>query len=130
MSIEFNYISMVYKVQLLSTTYLCIPIHYTRDCFLIAMLILWSPQFPILLPRASRNFPNVKTRNKTFFYNWTFKIIPFIRFGKQMYRKNWRQEKLFLRCFCHLHLHNPVSRVRLAWNLSFKVNFLSQESSE
>ena len=59
---------------------------------------------------------NVKTRNENFFYNWTFKIIPFILFGKQMYRKNWKQEKLFLRCFCHLHLHNPVSRVRLAWN--------------
>ena len=64
------------------TTYLCIPIHYTRDCFLIAMLILWSPQFPILLPRASRNFPNVKTRNETFFYNWTSEIIPFICLSK------------------------------------------------
>jgi hypothetical protein len=39
---------------------------------------------PILLHRASRNFPDVKTRNETFFYNWTLEIIPFIRFGKQM----------------------------------------------
>jgi hypothetical protein len=41
---------------------------------------------PILLPRASRNFPDVKTRNETFFYNWTSEIIPFISFGKQMDR--------------------------------------------
>ena len=39
---------------------------------------------PILLPRASRNFPDVKTRNEKKFYNWTSEIIPFIRFGKQM----------------------------------------------
>ena len=36
---------------------------------------------PSLLPRASRNFPDVKTRNDFFFYNWTSEIIPFIRFG-------------------------------------------------
>jgi hypothetical protein len=41
---------------------------------------------PIPLPRASRNFPDVKTRNKKKFYNWTSEIIPFIRFGKQMDR--------------------------------------------
>ena len=43
---------------------------------------------PVLipLPKASRNFPDVKTRNETFFYNWTSEIIPFIRFGKQMDR--------------------------------------------
>jgi hypothetical protein len=40
----------------------------------------------ILLPRASRNFPDVKTRNETFFYNWTSEIIPYICFGKQMDR--------------------------------------------
>ena len=38
----------------------------------------------ILLPRASRNFPDVKTRNEIFFHNWTSEIIPFIRFGMQM----------------------------------------------
>jgi hypothetical protein len=41
---------------------------------------------PIPLPRPFRNFPNIKTRNKFFFYNWTSEIIPFIRFGKQMDR--------------------------------------------
>jgi hypothetical protein len=39
---------------------------------------------PIPLPRASRNFPDVKTRNNFFFYNWISEIIPFIHFGKQM----------------------------------------------
>ena len=39
---------------------------------------------PIPLPRASRNFPDVKTRNGFFFHNWTSEIIPFIRFGMQM----------------------------------------------
>ena len=39
---------------------------------------------PIPLPRPSRNFPDVKTRNKFFFHNWTSEIIPFIRFGEQM----------------------------------------------
>ena len=43
-------------------------------------------QVPILLPRASRNFPNVKTRNEIFFHNWTSEIIPFIRFVMQMDR--------------------------------------------
>ena len=43
-------------------------------------------QVPIPLPRASRNFPDVKTKNEIFFYNWTVEIIPFIRFGKQMDR--------------------------------------------
>jgi hypothetical protein len=44
-------------------------------------------QVPLPLPRASRNFPNVKTRNaKKDIYNWTSEIIPFIRFGKQMDR--------------------------------------------
>jgi hypothetical protein len=38
---------------------------------------------PIPLPRASRNFPDVKTRNEKKIYNWTSEIIPFIRFGKQ-----------------------------------------------
>ena len=41
---------------------------------------------PIPLHRASRNFPDVKTRNDFFFYNWTLEIIPFICFGKQMDR--------------------------------------------
>ena len=41
---------------------------------------------PIPLPRTSRNFPDVKTRNEKKFYNWTSEIIPFIRFGKQMDR--------------------------------------------
>ena len=35
---------------------------------------------PIIVPRASRNFPDVKTRNEIFFYNWTSEIIPFICF--------------------------------------------------
>ena len=39
---------------------------------------------PIPLLRASRNFPDVKTRNEIFFHNWTSEIIPFIRFGMQM----------------------------------------------
>ena len=39
---------------------------------------------PIPLPRASRNFPDVKTRNEIFFDNWTSEIIPFICFGMQM----------------------------------------------
>ena len=39
---------------------------------------------PILLPRDSRHFPDVKTRNENFFHNWTSEIIPFIRFGMQM----------------------------------------------
>ena len=41
---------------------------------------------PIPLPRASRNFPDVKTKNEKKIYNWTSEIIPFIRFGKQMDR--------------------------------------------
>jgi hypothetical protein len=41
---------------------------------------------PIPLLRASRNFPDVKTRNDFLFYNWTSEIIPFICFGKQMDR--------------------------------------------
>ena len=39
---------------------------------------------PIPLPMASRNFPDVKTRNIIFFHNWTSEIIPFIGFGMQM----------------------------------------------
>ena len=39
---------------------------------------------PISLPRASRNFPDVKTRNEKKNHNWTSEIIPFIHFGKQM----------------------------------------------
>ena len=39
---------------------------------------------PIPLPRGSRNFPDVKTRNEIFFHNWTSEIIPFIHFGMQM----------------------------------------------
>ena len=38
----------------------------------------------IPLPRASRNFPEVKTRNGFFFHNWTSEIILFIRLGMQM----------------------------------------------
>ena len=45
-----------------------------------------TKQVPIPLPRASRNFPDVKPRNDFFFHNWTSEIIPFIRFGKQMDR--------------------------------------------
>jgi hypothetical protein len=41
---------------------------------------------PILLPRASRNFPDVKTRNEKKIFNWTSEIISFIHFGKQMDR--------------------------------------------
>jgi hypothetical protein len=43
-------------------------------------------QVPISLPRVSRNFLNVKTRNEKNFYNWISKIIPLIHFGKQMNR--------------------------------------------
>ena len=41
---------------------------------------------PIPLPRASRNSPDVKTRNEFFFHNWTSEIIPFIHFEMQMDR--------------------------------------------
>ena len=41
---------------------------------------------PIPLLRASRNFPDVKTRNENFFHNWTSEIIPFICFGIKMDR--------------------------------------------
>jgi hypothetical protein len=41
---------------------------------------------PIPHPRASRNFPDVKTRNDFFFPNWTSEIIPFICLGMQMDR--------------------------------------------
>ena len=41
---------------------------------------------PIPLPRATRNFLDVKTRNEMFFHNWTSEIILFIRFGMQMDR--------------------------------------------
>ena len=64
-----RYISMVYKVQLISTTYLYIPIHCTKDCFLIAMLILWSSQVPILLSRASKGQLISKANSKVFI--WT-----------------------------------------------------------
>ena len=48
----------------------------------------WQKTKPvlILLPRPSRNFPNVKTRNEKKIYNWTSEIIPFICFEKQMNR--------------------------------------------
>ena len=42
-----------------------------------------AEQVPILLPRASRNFPDVKTRNNFIFYNWTSEIIPLIHFGSR-----------------------------------------------
>ena len=45
-----------------------------------------TKQVPIPLPRASRNFLNVKTRNDKKFYNWKSEIIPLICFGKQMDR--------------------------------------------
>ena len=41
---------------------------------------------PLPLPRASRNFLEVKTRSGFFFHNWTSEIIPFIRFGMQIDR--------------------------------------------
>ena len=41
---------------------------------------------PIPLPRASRNFPDVKTRNEKKNHNWTSEINPFIHFGMQMDR--------------------------------------------
>ena len=44
---------------------------------------------PIPLPRASRNFPDVKTRNEIFFHNWTSEIIPFIYFGMQIENTLW-----------------------------------------
>ena len=39
---------------------------------------------PIQLLTASRNFPDVKTRNEKKNHNWTSEIIPFIHFGIQM----------------------------------------------
>jgi hypothetical protein len=62
-------------------------------------LVKWVPenewekteQAPIPLPSASRNFPDVKTRNKNVFYNWTSEITPFIHFVKQMDR-TWNLE--------------------------------------
>ena len=46
----------------------------------------WQRHEPISipLPRTSRNFPDVKTRNEKKFHNWTSEIIPFIRFGMKM----------------------------------------------
>ena len=41
-------------------------------------------QVPIA--RASRNFPLFKTRNTKKFYNLTLEIIPFIRFGKKIFK--------------------------------------------
>jgi hypothetical protein len=41
-----------------------------------------TEQVSIPLPRPSRNFLDVKTRNDFFFYNWTSEIIPFIPFVK------------------------------------------------
>ena len=38
---------------------------------------------PIPLPGASRNFPDVKTRNEKKIYNWASEITPFIRFGSR-----------------------------------------------
>ena len=45
----------------------------------------WQKTEPVwnLLPKASKNFLDVKTRN-FFFYNWTSEMLPFIFFCKQM----------------------------------------------
>jgi hypothetical protein len=54
------------------------------QCSKIKMKGKKTKQVPNPLPRASRNFPDVRTRNEIFFHNWTSEIIPFIHFGKQM----------------------------------------------
>ena len=57
---------------------------YTTNCSKMKMNGKKTEPVPIQLPKASTNFPNLKTRNDFFFYNWTSKIIPFIHLGKQM----------------------------------------------
>ena len=37
-----------------------------------------TEQIPISFPRAFRNFPDIKSRNNCFSYNWTLETIPFI----------------------------------------------------
>ena len=76
------------------------PYLKTKTCFknLVLRSFRWHTLFksenerqkikpvPIPLPWASRNFPDVKTRNDFFFHNWTSEIISFICFGMQMDR--------------------------------------------
>ena len=61
------------------------PAPFTQ-CSKLKMKVKKTKPVPILLPRTSRNFPDVKTRNEKNFHNWTSEIIPLIRFGKQMDR--------------------------------------------
>ena len=58
-----------------------ILLFYSPHCSKLKLNGKTTKPVPIPLPRASRNFPDVKTR-----YNWTSEIIPFIRLGKQMDR--------------------------------------------
>ena len=75
-------------------TFSCLPITYKSlaECHLPYTLFERKNErqkiepVPILLPRASRNFSDVKTRNEFYFHNWTSEIIPFICFGMQMNR--------------------------------------------
>ena len=59
-----------------------------------------TEQVPILIPRATRNFPNAKTRNKKKFDNWTLEIIPFIQYPIPM---DWTEKsKTFGENVCFL----------------------------
>ena len=63
-----------------------------------------TEQVPILLARASRNFPDVKTRNNIFFYNWTSEIIPFICLGHSGGTQGWLgvgERESNLSCWIH-----------------------------
>ena len=67
--------NIVTKYRVLKKANLC-----SSQCTLFESENEWqkTKQVPIPLPRASKNFPDVKTR--FFFYNWTFEIIPCILF--------------------------------------------------
>ena len=85
---------------------------------------------PIPLPRAFRNFPDVKTRNDFFFYNWTSEIIPFIHFGKQMDRTEQRllQKKMTIidwdTLLCAFIFQNYLMPLCL---VPFKLTLLSED---
>ena len=73
--------NIVTKYRVLKKANLC-----SSQCTLFESENEWqkTKQVPIPLPRASRNFPDIKTRKTIFFYNWTSEIILFIHFGKQI----------------------------------------------
>jgi hypothetical protein len=62
---------------------------------------------PISLPRASRNFLNVKTRNEFFFYNWASQITPFICFA-QLPGRLFSPSDVRKKMSHHFLLHFPI----------------------